>query len=146
KGAQFADGLQGESLVLIPLEDVRTDFGFREFAYGPAKLNLLRGEFEIHDSDDLFGTCVPVQGAALAIAVDGHTAGDRNAESDVEGAIGLLAVADAIEEILHVGVGTGFGIAQDFYAVGPIHFLRDVADLLAFRNGAIRSEDVFGAA
>ena len=57
-----------------------------------------------------------------------------------------LPVRMAVEEILHVGARRGIGLAQHFDAVRPVHFLRQVADLLASRDGAVGPEHVFGDA
>ncbi len=46
--AGMFDGFERKDLIFIPLEDVRGDFRFREFAYRLAKLNLFGGEFKFH--------------------------------------------------------------------------------------------------
>src|SRR6186997_2319308 len=52
---------------------------------------------------DLFPGGVPTDCALLPVALDGHAAGDGDAEADLEGAVGGLGgVADAVEEVLHV--------------------------------------------
>src|ERR1700679_2514476 len=93
-------------------------------------------------SDDLFLYRVPAHGASGVEALDRHAAGDGNAEADLERAVVLPAgagiiIANDVEKVLHMGAGRGIGLAQHFDAVRPIHFLRQVADLLAFRDGAV---------
>ena len=51
-----------------------------------------------------------------------------------------------LEKILHMGARRRWASGPAFRAVGPIHSLRQVADLLAPRDGAIRAEHVFGDA
>src|ERR1035441_22751 len=74
-------------------------------------------------SDDLFPGCIPAHGALLPVALDRHAARDGNAEPQLERAVRLLAGADAVEKILHVGARQAAGGAHHFVAVGPIHLL-----------------------
>src|SRR5262249_19943047 len=107
---------------------------------------ICSGVYSKSTSDDFFGRGVPMHGAALAVAVDRHAAGDRNAEAHIERTIRLLAGANAVEEILHVRVRTGPSSSDHFVAFGAVDLLREVADLLSFGNRAIRAENIFGAA
>src|SRR5215472_15493993 len=63
-------------------------------------------------SDDLFPLLVPVNSAAAAVRSDSHLASDGRMETDFERAIGLLAAAHAVEEVLHVRV-RGISAAHD---------------------------------
>ena len=45
---------------------------------------------------------VPADGAAFTVGRDGHPAGHRGTEADLERAVRLLAAAHAVEEVLHV--------------------------------------------
>src|SRR5581483_5818894 len=46
--ASFLNRVEREDLILVPVEDVRCDFRFREIANRLPKLNLLRREFKVH--------------------------------------------------------------------------------------------------
>jgi hypothetical protein len=63
-------------------------------------------------SDDFFALLVPVDGAPAPVRRDSHLASDGRTETEFEGAIGLLATAHAIEEVLHVRV-RGVSAAYD---------------------------------
>jgi hypothetical protein len=79
-------------------------------------------------SDDLFFLSVPAHGSALPIAVDGHAARDGDPEAEIERAGRFFAGANAVEKILHVGVGRRGGPSQQLDAVGTVHLLGNVAD------------------
>ena len=53
-------------------------------------------------SDDFLFGGIPADGALLAVAFHGHAAGDGDAEAEFEGAVGGLARARGIEEVLHM--------------------------------------------
>src|ERR1039458_6846779 len=80
-----------------------------------------RGQFA-----DLFLYGIPRQRAALAVAVNGHAAGDGNPEPELKGAIRLVPRPHAVQKILHVdliGVGGGaMSLGCDFHSVRPVHF------------------------
>src|ERR1700719_3016675 len=88
---------------------------------------ICSGVYSKSTSDDFFGCSVPMHGAALAVAVHRHAAGDRNAEAHIERTIRLLAGANAVEEILHVRVRTRPSGSDHLVTLGPIHLLRNVA-------------------
>src|SRR6266436_4544089 len=104
------------------------------------------GVYSKSTSDDFFGGSVPMHGAALAVAIHRHAAGDGNAEAHIKRTVRLLAGANAIEEILHVRVGRRPGGSDHLVTFRAIHLLRDVADLLSLGNCSIRTEHIFGAA
>src|SRR5271165_5244272 len=97
-------------------------------------------------SDDFFLCRIPSDRAPGVEAFDCHAAGDRNAETDIERAVRLLSVSDAVEEVLHMRARRGVGLAEHFDAVGPIHFLRQVTDLLASGDGAVCAQNVLSDA
>src|SRR5690242_765427 len=67
----------------------------------------------------LFLSRVPVHRALLAIAFHCHAAGNGNAESQVEWAVGLGAgVADGVQEVLHMGFGIGLGHPDHLVGIG----------------------------
>src|SRR5215813_14446612 len=74
---------------------------------------------------NLFLPRIPSQCPPLAVAVHRHSAGDRHAEADFEGAVGLGGAANGIEEVLDVGlgfVGAGARIAQRLGTIGRLTF------------------------
>src|SRR5712671_2399293 len=82
---------------------------------------ICSGVYSKSTSDDFFGGSVPMHGAALAVAVHRHAAGDGNAEAHIKRTIRLVAFR-------------------------AIHLLWDVADLLSLGNCPIGTEYIFGAA
>ena len=59
-------------------------------------------------SDDLLGLGVPADGGPSAVGVDGHPAGDRGAEAQLQRAGRLAPTPDAVEEVLHMKTGKVF--------------------------------------
>src|SRR5215471_20440540 len=98
---------------------------------------------------NLFVPRIPSQCPPLAVAVHRHSAGDRHAEADFEGAVGLGGAANGIEEVLDVGfgfVGAGARIAQRLGTMRTVDFLGKIADLLAAGDGSVGAEHVFSRA
>src|SRR5713101_7101003 len=96
--------------------------------------------------DDVLFRGIPTHRPALPVAFDGHAASDRYPEADIERAIRLVAGTHAIQKILHVRVRRSSRLSYHLGAVGPVHLLRNIADLLAFGYRAIGAQNVFSVA
>ena len=95
-------------------------------------------------SELFFGASQDI-GAALAVAVDRHPAGDRHTVSELERAIRRRIPTNAVEEVLHVRRAVERSrLADDLGSVRPIDLLRRIANLLASGDGAVGSEHIFG--